>query len=175
MTENFLLVTVVVMFTLSLVAAFILFKVLKSSALIEKAGYRAGGALAGFLLVYAALYSSFQRLVQAEQPWKPISWTVIGTVQKELTSTHEGVIIRHVPPRPFTTTDASGSFRLENVLLRSTEGLPEINIETSGYYPKTYRIDVNGAEIEPATKIIKLKQEIDLKRIPENPILRYKP
>ena len=68
-----------------------------------------------------------------------------------------------------------GSFRLENVLLRSTEGLPEINIETSGYYPKTYRIDVNGAEIEPATKIIKLKQEIDLKRIPENPILRYKP
>jgi len=48
------------------VAAFVLFKILQSTAVIEKKEYQVGGAAAGFLLIYAALYGSYHQL-QAQQ------------------------------------------------------------------------------------------------------------
>lgn len=49
-------------FSLSLIAAIVLFKVLKSTAIIKKAGYQAGGALAGFIIIYSTLYYSYSSL-----------------------------------------------------------------------------------------------------------------
>ncbi len=53
---------VAVFFLLSLAGAYVLFKVLKSSAVIERPGYQAGGALAGFLLIFASLALTHQKL-----------------------------------------------------------------------------------------------------------------
>jgi hypothetical protein len=51
-----------IIFSLSLIAAIVLFKVLKSTAIVKKAGYQAGGALAGFIIIYGSLYQSYSTL-----------------------------------------------------------------------------------------------------------------
>ena len=56
---------VATLFTCSLVAAFVLFKILQSTAAIEKKEYQVGGAAAGFLVIYAALYGSYAQLQKA--------------------------------------------------------------------------------------------------------------
>lgn len=53
------LVVLTLIFSLSLIAAIVLFKILKSTALVKKAGYQAGGALAGFIIIYTTLYYSY--------------------------------------------------------------------------------------------------------------------
>jgi len=51
-----------VLFAASLVAAFVLFKLLQSTAAITKKEYQVGGAAAGFLVIYGALYGSYEHL-----------------------------------------------------------------------------------------------------------------
>jgi hypothetical protein len=56
---------VTVLFTLSLFAAWILFKFLQSTASITKKEYQMGGAAAGFLIIYGALYYSYSELAKS--------------------------------------------------------------------------------------------------------------
>ena len=56
---------VTVLFVLSLLAAWILFKFLQSTAAITKKEYQMGGAAAGFLIIYGALYYSYSGLAKS--------------------------------------------------------------------------------------------------------------
>ncbi len=56
------LVVVTLLFLLSLVAAVILFAFFKSTAIITTPKYQAGGAIAGFMLVYLLLYPSYRSI-----------------------------------------------------------------------------------------------------------------
>src|ERR1035438_3545773 len=56
---------VTILFTLSLFAAWILFKFLQSTATITKKEYQMGGAAAGFLIIYGALYYSYSGLAKS--------------------------------------------------------------------------------------------------------------
>ena len=60
------LVAVAALFACSLLAAVVLFTVLKSTAVISRKEYQVGGAAAGFLLIYAALYGSYHQLQGAQ-------------------------------------------------------------------------------------------------------------
>ena len=62
------LLAVVVNFTLSAVGSLLLFRLLHSSATISGTGYEAGGALAGFLLLYWILHRSFCKLLILQEP-----------------------------------------------------------------------------------------------------------
>lgn len=53
------LVAVLILFSLSLLAAVLLFKFFKASAVFATKRYRAGGAIAGFCIVFTLLYTSF--------------------------------------------------------------------------------------------------------------------
>lgn len=56
------LVVITLLFLLSLTAAVILFAFFKSTAVIKTPKYQAGGAIAGFMLVYGVLYPSYQKI-----------------------------------------------------------------------------------------------------------------
>lgn len=56
---------VAVLFACSLAAAVVLFKVLQSTAVIQKKEYQVGGAAAGFLIIYATLCGSYAQLQKA--------------------------------------------------------------------------------------------------------------
>ncbi len=53
-----------IFFLMSLIGAVVLFRFLRSTALIKSKGYQAGGAVAGFLLIYSALFGSYARLIE---------------------------------------------------------------------------------------------------------------
>jgi hypothetical protein len=57
------LFAVALLFGLSLGAAWVLFKVLGSTAAVTRKEYQLGGAAAGFLIIYSALYGSYSQLV----------------------------------------------------------------------------------------------------------------
>lgn len=61
------LFVVAAMFFMSLIGAYILFAVLKSVAQINNKAYQAGGALAGFIILYATLFQSYQSLHHIEE------------------------------------------------------------------------------------------------------------
>lgn len=56
------LVVVPVLFLLSLSAAVILFAFFKSTAVVQTKTYQAGGAIAGFIIVYGILHVSFYKI-----------------------------------------------------------------------------------------------------------------
>ncbi len=166
--EVFFVVTVAVIFILSLAGAFVLFKFLKSSALIKSPSYQAGGALAGFLLIYGALYYSLDHLLANVAAWKPIPWTISGTAQLEAVTKHDGIAVKYIPPEPTTYTNVGGLFRLDNVRVIKSEGFPDLLIEKEGYYPIPYHIDEKSAEIDENRKKITLKEgAIKLSKIKE--------
>lgn len=160
MSERFLLFVVAVMFILSLIGAYVLFKYLKSSALIKREGYKAGGAIAGFLLIYGILFYSFDSLLK----YKPQVWSITGTVIKEGTTSHDAIVIKQVPPKPCTFTDESGSFRLDNIQMTDGDELPEIYITCEGFNPVNCQINKENAVIKYDKKEIKVKDAIKIIR-----------
>jgi hypothetical protein len=56
------LIVITLLFLLSFTAAVVLFAFFKSTAVIRSTKYQAGGAIAGFMLVYGILYPSYQRV-----------------------------------------------------------------------------------------------------------------
>ncbi|MBI4715050.1 MAG: hypothetical protein HY760_03785 [Nitrospirae bacterium] len=53
-------------FFLGLIGAVVLFRYLKSSALIKNEKYQAGGAIAGFLLIFGILFGAYDRLDKSD-------------------------------------------------------------------------------------------------------------
>ncbi|MDH3973134.1 MAG: hypothetical protein OEV42_02535 [Deltaproteobacteria bacterium] len=49
-------------FVLSLVGAVVLFRFFKSAAIVKTKTYQAGGAIAGFIIIYALLYGSYANI-----------------------------------------------------------------------------------------------------------------
>lgn len=164
MSEWFLLVVVTVIFILSLTGAFVLFKFLKSSALIKKAGYQAGGAIAGFLLIYGALYSSFDGWLKTTR--QPTHWTITGTVEKEGATKHDGITVKHQPPKRSTLTNVAGAFELPDIPVIEAEGWPRIGIDCDDYYPVgDYQITEENADMNRNQKKITLDDDIVITRI----------
>lgn len=162
--ETNLLVVVSVIFALSLVGAFVLFKFLKSAAIIKRSGYQAGGALAGFLLIFGALYASYSRLEAsaAEREAQVALWTVIGEVHLEgdvLDSVD--VEVSFMPPPPKALSKEGGRFRFDNIEMTS-HGTPELQFEVPGYFSQTLLLDDDVAEFDPKNRRIELKKPVVL-------------
>lgn len=167
MADYFSITIVVIIFILSLAGAYVLFKLLKSTAVIKKTGYQAGGALAGFLLIYGMLFYSYDKMAQSNIEVENALWTITGTVKRENSPKHDGISIRHVPPAPNTYTDASGFFRLENVRSSTADSYPEIYIENDGYFPLPISIADSNAIIDKEKKTIKLRGELMIYKVIE--------
>ncbi len=161
------LIPIIVIFCLSLFGSFILFKFLKSSATIKKATYQAGGAIAGFLLIYGLLFSTFQSVYKPSE-----KWTIIGNVIKKDASLHDGITVTHIPPSPNTTSDNRGTFTLDNVKVISGQGWPELYFECKGFHPRSLLIKKENIKSLNKEKMeIRLKENVDsvieLQKIPE--------
>src|SRR5258708_4126874 len=66
-------VVFVVLFFLSLVASYILFKLLDSRATIKRKGWSAGGAIAGFLLILFGSWYALKPSLSMQTPIMPLS------------------------------------------------------------------------------------------------------
>jgi len=162
------LIPIIVIFCLSLIGSFILFKFLKSSATIKKPTYRAGGAIAGFIIIYVLLFGTFKSVYKPSE-----KWTIIGTVIKEDASLHDGITVKQIPPSPDATTDNLGAFTLDNVKVIPGEGWPELYFECKGFHPRRLLINKeNIKSLHKGKREIRLKDNedsiIELQKIPES-------
>ena len=66
--ETASLASVCTIFVLSSAGALLLFRLLESQAKIEGSWYEAGGAMAGFVLLYLMLHRSYCRILQLQEP-----------------------------------------------------------------------------------------------------------
>ncbi len=74
------------LFTLSLTGAFVLFYLLRSFANLSGTGWEAGGALAGFVIIYVILH---QTLIQLQRPILNVSQTLAITQLFQTSVVHE--------------------------------------------------------------------------------------
>lgn len=159
---NIMLIPLSVMFTLSLVGSVILFRFLKSSATIKKKSYQAGGAIAGFILIYGLLYASFNNMYKDKntQDLDPEGWTITGTVLMEGANINDGITVQELSPTALSFQN--GSFYLNGVkkypkklLVLSFKGKDE-------YIEDQLKIDIqneNGLieSIDEKNKVITIK------------------
>ena len=132
-------------FIFSLIASVVLFKFLKSSAAINNKSYQAGGALAGFVIVFTTSYFTINNwlktlTVPLTKPATEQVCTMIGNVRFSDELVSDGIKISIQPPSPMTTTNSNGDFRIDNIPVTSAfkkENSPAIIIEYQGYLPKT--------------------------------------
>jgi len=130
------------LFTLSLVSAVVLFKFLKSTALIKNENYQAGGSIAGFIIVYGMLQWSFTQTagytdqiasltsqVQAlQQATRDL--TVTGTVTPSTSDTQVLIAGWEAP------TDMSGAFSLKAPCLDGSDQAKLVIVQQGRYFMK---------------------------------------
>jgi len=87
-------------FSLSLLGAYVLFKFLDSQALIDDKRYKAGGAIAGFILIYGCLFGAYYKLESNKTQF------IEGTITPYTRFTKVVLAVKQTDP------DTSGNFRM---------------------------------------------------------------
>lgn len=164
------IVEIIVVFFLSLMGAYVLFKWLDATAIIKKPTWQAGGSLAGFILIFAMLHTAY---VKSAAPPSVETWTVVGNVQLQDRATHDGVEISIHPPQQ-DLTRPGGEFRLP-LEMPAGRSWPELYIQAEGHFGTFVEIDETIAEIDTAQKKIRLKKPVVLERQPVEGVIAAMP
>jgi len=122
------------LFVLSLLSAIVLFKFLQSTALIKNRNYQAGGAVAGFVIVYGVLHASYMQAANYTQTiaaQKEMIASQKDTIDKLQQFTKEVTLKGKVTPSEDTLvqiaawetapTDLSGAFSLKAPCLQGSD------------------------------------------------------
>ncbi len=155
------LIVVSVIFLLSLGGACVLFRWFQATAVIKGLKHQAGGALAGFLLIFGALDLSYYKFISAA-PDGDHGWTIVGEVRLDGRPDHGTVEVSVVPPMPRDLSRPNGEFRLRDVEV-GEDGWPELQISMPGYNQATgFVVDDWAADIDHKHKRIRLAGPIVL-------------
>ncbi|MCX6276656.1 MAG: hypothetical protein NT004_00995 [Bacteroidetes bacterium] len=160
------LVILIADFVLSLIATFVLFRFLKSSATIIKAEWRAGGAIAGFILIFSmAFYFSDSWLEKYIYTTK--RFNISGTVLLDSCFYHDGTYIEELPPVSHILSEKDGGYTLMGVGFKSKK-IKEVTIsfQHENFIPIKHTFKENGFTIDYDKLQINLNDTIRLKKIP---------
>ena len=182
------LIAVAVIFSLSLGGAYVLFQTLKATAVMKTVRGQAGGALAGFLMVFSALGGTYFKLLPAaddldalraenarlearvqdlERATDSQLWTLMGEVRRSDAPSAAGVEVLVMPPNPRLLVGGHGSFRFETIEV--VNGIwPELHVSADGYYPETLILSAEHLELYPERKLAVLKQPVVLPEEPDS-------
>lgn len=162
------IIPLIIFFFLSLIGAFVLFKFVKSEAVIEKRkGFMSGG-IAGFVIIFGLLanWNYFLRTQELENKWKPQSWTITGCIVKEGSESYKGIDVKYQPPSPaLEIHQANGCFNLYRVMICEATKWPILQFECKGFFPYKYEIRPDNAIIDKNTMVVKLRSKISLEKI----------
>ncbi len=155
------IVEIIVVFLLSLAGAFVLFKWLDATAVINKPTWQAGGSLAGFILIFVMLHTAY--IKSAPNP-DVETWMVVGNARLQDRANHDGIEIS-IHPAQQDLTRPGGDFRLP-LEVPGGKMWPELYIHAEGHFGTFIEIDETVAEIDRAHKRIRLKEPVLLERQP---------
>lgn len=106
----------VIFFLLSLLGAIVLFKFLKSSAIIKNAKYKAGGAIAGFVILFTSLTVFYDNKTNDE----------LNKLRDDYNSLKEKIKLQKINGS-LIPSDASGEYEENLVILAVQQTDPDIN------------------------------------------------
>lgn len=183
-------VAVIVFYSLGLIGAFVLFKILKANAVIKKPGIQIGGALAGFVIIFVLLFryyyldsiplSEYNSIIKEKETeieklkeeiksinnkWVVKHWTISGYISKEGSSSYDGILSSYQPPSPsMQIIPENGLFYLHNVRIIEGSGWPTFLFQCKGYIPDEYKINESDT-IDEKNFEIKLNRKIVLEKM----------
>ena len=160
------LVILIADFVLSLVATFILFHFLKSNATIIKEKWRAGGAIAGFILIFSmSFYFSDSWLDKYVYVTK--RFNITGTVLLDSCYFHDGTSVEELPPVSHILSEKDGTYTLMGVRFNSKK-ITELTIsfQHENFLPIKRTFKENGFSVDYEKLQIVVKDTIYLKKIP---------
>jgi hypothetical protein len=158
-------------FIFSLIASIVLFKFLKSSAVINNKSYQAGGALAGFVIVFTTSYfviNNWMKTISVTEQKQPVEkvCTMIGNIKLEGRQVNDGIRVSIQPSSPMTTTDPNGDFRINEIPVSSgykKENNPAVKFECPGYLPRTvFLYDTSMVKLDSIKNTFTLNTPISL-------------
>ncbi len=171
----FTLKVVIGLFCASLLGAFVLFRVLQSTALITEKRYQAGGAIAGFMLIFMVLSSLWwnatwklaedQRKIEEARALQAqaAEWSIDGEVREEGPSVPYHQI--SVTQAPASTVDQGGHFTLTGARTFRNR-YPRLYVQGDDtHIPATLEITEEIARIDRGSSEITLKNPVELLRI----------
>lgn len=176
------LVAVSAIFFLALVGAVVLFRFLKATAVFKTVQGQAGGALAGFLMIFAALDGTYlhlapgaaeiQKLLSANEELEARLaevdtelWAFTGRVETSEGKPPGDVEVRVLPPAPQALLDGGREFRLEHVEVVSGVW-PQLQLSAQGFYPETVLLESDDLELHPEHKLAVIKAPVTLEPDP---------
>lgn len=176
------LVAVAVFFVLSLGGAYVLFRTLKATAVMKTVRGQAGGALAGFLMIFAALGGTYLKLLPTTEELRALSaqnaalearleeireqtetavWSLVGEVRLTGGEDASGVEVVVMPPNPRKLLEGHGDFRFDN--LKMVQGIwPELHVSADGYYPETLILSDDDLEVFEDRHLVRLREPVML-------------
>lgn len=148
----------------SLGAAYVLFRFLKSTAVIKGTKWQAGGALAGFLLILSYSYSITSHI--SRETCTMVDWTVTGYVTEKGIGPYPGIQVSQVTIPALSKVDSDGRFVLEGarVLRTATDPYPRLHFEGDRDHDPIveYQITPDRADIDFLNSTITLKEALEL-------------
>ncbi|MEI7981785.1 MAG: hypothetical protein WCI71_09015 [Bacteroidota bacterium] len=108
------LVILLAAFLLSLLATWILFRFLKSNATVIQPKWRAGGAIAGFILLFGMTFS-FADSWLTKYIYATRRFNISGTVTLDQGYFHDGTTVEEMPPAAYVLTAKDGSYTLPGI------------------------------------------------------------
>ncbi len=171
--NSLIIIILVVTYIFCLIGAYITFKILGSTAEIKNKNYKAGGAIAGCLLLLIFSGTFVSKIIKQinennthfEKPVEEI-WNIVGNVQLEDQQRNDGIKVSVQPPSPITSTDLSGDFSFYNIpvtVLNNKKKNASLKFECQNYLPRTINLyDTNYFKIDSVTNTFLLTKKIKL-------------
>lgn len=181
------LIAVAVIFFLSLGGAYVLFRTLKATAVVKTVRGQAGGALAGFLMIFSALGGTYLKLAPTSEKLQAMTdenarleariqdleaklegykhqtetWTLMGRVQREDMASAAGVEVVLLPPKKGELADAHGQFMLSGVEVVNGSW-PRLQVTDEGYSPEYPELSAAGLDLDEQRHLAILKEPVTL-------------
>lgn len=153
-------------FVLSLLATWILFRFLKSNASIIQPKWRAGGAIAGFILIFGMSFS-FSDSWLSKYIYTTQRFNVSGTVMLDKGYMHDGTTVEEMPPATHALSENDGNYTLQGIRY-DARNITEVTVafRREGFIPVKQTFVEGHFTIDYEKLRIIIRDTMRLKRIP---------
>lgn len=161
-------------FTFSLMATYVLFRFLKSNAIIVKDNWKAGGGLAGFIIILFISYQFMDSWLEKTVFNHAEKYDVLGYVKLPIQgNSHNGVNVILLPDNPRAQSGITGKFHLTDLDVGKLD-LKNLKFclyfERQGFEPRRENFIYKDLEIDHERKHLVIKDTVNLINIIPYPI-----
>ena len=154
-------------FVMSLLATWVLFRFLKSSTTIIKPKWRAGGAIAGFIVIFSMSFT-FSDAWLDKYIYATRRFNISGTVVLDQGFYHDGTTVEEMPPAAYVLSAKDGSYILPGIRYDAKK-ISEVTVafQHENYIPLKHTFNSADFNVDWNQLRISITDTIRLRRIPK--------